>query len=338
MIMLTRRTLLAATPALLATPHIARAAEGSLVIYDSLDFVGVAAKAFSAKTGIKTSVVEQGGTGGVLGKIAAEGDRPQFDIVWLEGSAVMQRMAGAGVLGQHPDLIKAAPYTALGRQLAPTDGAYVPATASTTGIAVNTKKVTADLYPKTWEDLARPEFAGVIAAKDPNLSGPAFQWLAGFFQTMGEAKGKEFLIKILTNKALSGLPSGGTVNKALLTGNAKLAITQDSATFGKIAAGEPLVSLYPSDGVVATPSSIGISARTANLELAKRFVAFVLSPEGQAAMLSGDDSDYFYVPIVEGVAAKPGRKTDIPFVALNNAIASAHETEWKSWFREHFVP
>jgi len=155
---------------------------------------------------------------------------------------------------------------------------------------------------------------------------------------MGVDQGKALLTRILTNRALSGLPSGGTVNKALLTGNAKAAITQDSATFAKIAAGEPLASLYPADGVVATPSSIGISARTTQVDAAKQFVSFVLSPEGQKAMQDGDDTDFFFVPLIEGVAAKPGRKTDIEFVVLDNQVAAAHETEWKGWFREHFVP
>lgn len=332
---LSRRALIASA---LAAPHVARAAAAPLVIYHALDFVETAAKAYTAKTGIKVNQVQQSGTGGVLGKIAAEGERPQFDIVWVEGSAVMDRMGTAGVLGAHPDLIAKAAYTALGRKLAPASALFCPTTVSTTGITVNTKKVAAADYPKTWADLAGPAFANAVAAKDPNLSGPAYQALAGLFQTMGPEKAKAFLAKVLTNKALSGLPSGGTVNKALLAGNAKAAITQDSATFAKIAAGEPLASLYPADGVVATPSSIGISAKTANLEAAKDFITFVLSREGQAAMQAGDDSDFFFVPLIEGVKAKPGRTTDINFVVLDNATASAHETEWKAWYREQFVP
>jgi iron(III) transport system substrate-binding protein len=336
---LRRRGLLAAAIAApLAAPRIARAAGAPLVIYDSLDFVGSAAKAFTAKTGIAVNKVEQGGTGGVLGKIAAEGDKPQYDMVWLEGSAVMERMSQNGIFGAHPDLAAKAPYTKLGRTLVPAGGMFFPTTASTTGITVNTKKIAPADYPKRWADLANPAYAGVIAAKDPNLSGPAFQWLAGFFQAIGEEKGKALLKQALSNKALSGLPSGGTVNKALLTGNAKLAITQDSATFGKIAAGEPLASLYPAEGVVATPSSIGISAKSANVAAARQFIEFVLSPEGQAAMLDGDDSDYFFVPIIEGVNAKPGRTTAVEFLVLDNAAAAKHETAWKAWYRESFVP
>src|SRR5580700_7131813 len=61
----------------------ARAEE--IVLYEALDFAGGAAKAFAAKTGIDVKVVELASTGEVLGKVAAEGDHPQFDVLWLEG-------------------------------------------------------------------------------------------------------------------------------------------------------------------------------------------------------------------------------------------------------------
>src|ERR1700688_2296055 len=80
----------------IATADAARA--DTLVIYHALDFVGSAAKALTAKTGIEVKLVEQGSTGEVLGKISAEGDNPQFDLVWIEGSAVMDRLATSGIL------------------------------------------------------------------------------------------------------------------------------------------------------------------------------------------------------------------------------------------------
>lgn len=310
----------------------------TIVVYHALDFVGSAAKAFAAKTGIEVQLVEQGSTGEVLGKISAEGDNPRFDLVWIEGSAVMDRMGAAGILRALPDLAEGAEYTEVGRKLEPESRFYYPTNVSVTAIAVNTKKVPADKMPKSWADLADPEFAGAVGAKDPNLSGPAFQWLAGLFQTNGVEQGKALLKKILVNKALAGLPSGGTLSKALLTGNAKVGIAQDSASFSKIAAGEPLAVIYPTEGVIALPSSIGVSAKTKNLEAAKKFVAFVLSKEGQAAMLNGDDADFFFVPIIKDVPAKPGRRTDINFVYLDDKVASDHEVEWKKWYRDNFVP
>jgi iron(III) transport system substrate-binding protein len=340
MTMLSRRDALrgAAALAVASLAGRATAAPTQLVIYHAIDFVGSASKAFTAKTGIPVKLVEQDSTGLVLGKISAEGDHPQFDLAWIEGSAVAERLGQSNVLHAFPDITSKTEYTDVGRKLAPASGLFFPTNVSTTGIAVNTAKIAAADVPTSWADLAKPAFAGAVAAKDPNLSGPAYQWLAGLFQTVGVEQGEALLARILTNKALSGLPSGGTVNKQLLTGDAKVGIAQDSATFSKIAAGEPLMSVYPTEGVVALPSSIVASARSKNLDAARQFIEFVLSREGQAAMLDGDGADFFFVPIIKGVTAKPGRKTDINFVYLDDGVASAHEVEWKKWYRENFVP
>jgi iron(III) transport system substrate-binding protein len=308
-----------------------------IVVYEALDFVSSAAKAFTVKTGIDVKVVELESTGEVLGKVAAEGDHPKFDVLWLEGSAILDRLGQGGYLMALPGFSKSVAYTDLGQKLVPASSFYFPTNVSTTAIAVNTKKVSGEETPTSWADLAKPAFKDAVGAKDPNLSGPAYQWLAGLFQTVGEEKGKALLKTILTNKKLSGLPTGGSLSKQLLTGNAKVGIAQDSATFAKAAGGEPLVEVYPTEGVVATPSSIAISAKSAHADAARKFLQFVLSEQGQAAMLDGDDADFFFVPVVKGVVAKPGRKTDINFIILDDKIAVAHEAEWKKWFRDNFV-
>lgn len=307
-----------------------------LVLYDALDFAAPVAKAFQAKTGLTVDVVEPGSTGETLGKIAAEGSNPQFDIVWLDGSAVMERMATDHVLQAIPaGAYDKVAFTAFGKSLVPASHAFLPTGASTTAIEVNTKKVPADKMPKSWADLQ--SFSGKVAAKDPNLSGPAYQWLAGIFQTNGIEDGKALLSKTLTNKTLSGLSSGGKVNKAVLTGDAVVGINQDSAIFSKIAAGEPVVAVYPKEGSVALPQGLGISAKTQHMDAARKFIDFVTSAEGQAAMQNGDDTDFFFIPVIDGVKPKPGRETAITYTHLDDAVAAAHETEWKQWYKDNFV-
>jgi iron(III) transport system substrate-binding protein len=314
----------------------APASAADLVLYDALDFAGKVAKAFQAKTGLSIDVVEPGSTGETLGKIAAEGDNPKFDIVWLDGSAVMERMAADHVLQPIPaDAYEKAAFTDFGKSLIPKSHAFLPTGTSTTAIEVNTKKVAADKMPKSWADLQ--SFAGAVAAKDPNLSGPAYQWLAGFFQTNGIDAGKALLAKTLTNKSLSGLSSGGKVNAAVLTGDASVGINQDSAIFAKIASGEPVVAVYPREGSIALPQGLGISAKTKHLDVARKFIDFVTSAEGQAAMQDGTGTDFFFIPVIKGVNAKPGRETNITYTHLDDAVASARETEWKQWYKDNFV-
>ena len=313
-----------------------RAFAADLVLYDALDFAGPVAKAFEAKTGLKVDVVEPGSTAETIDKISAEASNPQFDLVWIDGTAVMQRMLKDKVLQSVPDAAYgSANFNALGKTLVPVSHAYLPTSASTTAIEVNTKKVPADQMPKSWGDMTK--FAGFVAAKDPNLSGPAYQWLAGLFQTNGVDAGKDLLKAALTRLAFAGLSSGSKVNKAIVVGQAKLGINQDSSIYSKAAGGDPVVAIYPSEGSVALPQGLGVAANTAHMDAVMKFIAFVTSAEGQAAMQDGDDTDFYFIPVIDGVQAKGGRKTDINFVVLNDETAAVHEAEWKQWYKDNFT-
>lgn len=323
---------LAMATALVSLP----ATAADLVLYDALDFSRHVVRAFEAESGLSVDVVEPGSTGETLGKIAAEGNNPQFDILWIDGSAVMVRMLENHVLRPVPAAFyRDARFNGLGRKLIPASHAFLPTGASTTAIEVNTKKVPPNHMPRSWADLVN--FAGSVASKDPNFSGPAYQWLAGLFQTNGVAAAKALLRRVLTNKTISGLSSNGKVNKALLTGDASVGINQDSSIFEKIAGGEPLVAVYPKEGSVAIPQGLGIAVNCRHMAAARKFVDYVTSPAGQAVMKDGDDTDYFFIPVIRGVKAKPGRKTDIHFVFLNDKVAAAHETEWKRWYSDNFA-
>jgi iron(III) transport system substrate-binding protein len=307
-----------------------------LVVYSALDTVVPATKAFTAKTGIEIDLVRLS-TGELLGKVAAEGNNPKFDVLWVEGSAVMNRLAEQGILKPEPGLADKADYTDLGHRLLPKSQAYFPVTVSTTAIAVNTKKIGDATPPKSWTELER--FAGKVAAKDPNLSGPAFQWLAGYLSSKGPEAGQAELQKILTNRAISGIPSGGAVNKSLITGDASLAIQQDNTIYGLIDQKEPVSIVYPTDGVVAIPSSAGIATVSAHEEMAKSFIQFLLTKEGDDAMLTAEGGDSFFAPVINGVKAKGSRVDNTAtWQILDDKMASANETEWKQWFRDQFVP
>ncbi|TMV69715.1 extracellular solute-binding protein [Thioclava sp. BHET1] len=315
---------------------VALPAMADIVMYDKLDFAKDVAKAFTAKTGIKVAVVQPGSTGELLGKIAAEGNNPQFDIVWVDGSAVLSRMLTNGVLQPVPDAAyKSVPFTQLGESLIPADHAFIPTGASTTAIEVGTKKVAKADWPQGWADLAK--FKGAVAAKDPNFSGPAYQWLAGLFQTNGVEGGKALLKEALTSKALASFSSGGKINKAILTGDAKIGINQDSSIIATMQKGEPVQIVYPTEGSVALPEGLGISAKTQHMDEVEKFIAFVFSNEGQAAQSGGNDTDMYYIPVMKGIKAKGDRPTDINFIHLDDKAAGANETAWKQWYRDTFV-
>ena len=123
----------------------------------------------------------------------------------------------------------------------------------------------------------------------------------------------------------------------VLSGDAKVGINQDSSIFSKIAGGEPVVPVYPSEGSVALPEGLGIAVNSKHMDAVMKFVAFVTSAEGQAAMQDGDDTDFFFIPVIDGVKPKGGRKTDINFIVLDDQTAASHEAEWKQWYKANFA-
>jgi iron(III) transport system substrate-binding protein len=272
-----------------------------------------------------------------VGKVYAEGDHPRFDVLWVEGSAVMSHLGREKILKPEPGLTTGIAYTALGRRLIPASHFYAPISVTANAIEVNTRKLGKTPPPASWSDLTR--FAGFVAAKDPNLSGPAYQWLAGYLEAMGAKKGKAELEKILTNKALSGLPSGEDVNRAVISGDAKVAIQQDSAIYNMMAEGEPVEIVYPRRALTAIPACAGISAGTRHEAEARAFIRFLLSRKGQEAMLTTTGDDGYFAPIIKGVQGKGHRLDNTAgWQLLDRQVADNHEKEWKRWYHDRFVP
>ena len=50
--------------------------------------------------------------------------------------------------------------------------------------------------PRTWEDLARPEYKGLVAVANPNTSGTAYTMLVTILQVFGEQKGWDYLARL----------------------------------------------------------------------------------------------------------------------------------------------
>ena len=90
------------------------------------------------------------------------------------------------------------------------------------------------------------------------------------------------------------------------TGTAKAGINQDSSIIAKMVAGEPLVAVYPSESSVVPPQGLVIGAKSQHMEAVAKFIGFVAGPERQAATQDGDDTDFCFIPVIDGVKAREG--------------------------------
>lgn len=308
-------------------------------LYSAQGYDSDAAKAFQQQTGITTKLVDDS-TGNLLAKIAAEGSNPQWDAVWFDGNVTMQTLDDQGLLLKW-DSPNIGNYTTLGSGVIPSDHAYYPTGITAAGaIVYNTKHVPATGLPKDWKDLLNPAYKNLVAENDPAFSGPAYPFIAGVSQALGgEDQGKQFFTQLKANGDKIFQTNDPTLN-SVETGAREFAIIQDSAYYGAVKAGQPLGIIYPTSGVAALPSEIGISAKGQHSACAQQFVNWLLSSAGQMVMTHHDptDGDTYFIDVINGITPVIQRQTTgINFVTLDVSKWAGVEAEYKQWFHDNVV-
>jgi ABC-type Fe3+ transport system substrate-binding protein len=134
----------------------------------------------------------------------------------------------------------------------------------------------------TWADLTDPRLAGWISASDPRASGSALAIYEIILQAYGWEKGWPVLMEISGN-VRNFLSSSASSAVEVGVGDAAYGVAID--TYGQAQAGyygtQNVSFLLPEGQTVITPDSIAILKNPPHPELARHFVEFVLSREGQ---------------------------------------------------------
>jgi len=144
----------------------------------------------------------------------------------------------------------------------------------------------------TWEDLTCYELLGKIGAADPRLSGSALMIYEIILQKYGWKNGLEIITKIGAN--VKGFLSGSNlIPKHVVRGQVIYGMTIDFYAYAEMAKlGDRIKYVLPSDAAVIAPDSIGILKGAPNIEVAKKFIDFVLSESGQKLwVLSNTDPE-----------------------------------------------
>lgn len=309
-----------------------------LVVYAAEGYDQAETKAFQAATGIPTKLVDHS-TGTLLAKIQAEGNHPQWGILWTDGDAAY------AALDQQKMLVRGfAPttgtLTSLGKKLVPHDKAWIPTGLTMAGAIIYNSQVVSQ-PPSTWTDLTSSKWKGAVGMNNPAVSGPTYNVVAGIMQQLGGVSQGE---KFFTNLAANGLHIYST-NKvtltALLQGQIKLAIVQNSAGIGFEYKYPQLKVAYPKM-VTDLPGVIGIDAKVSKTEQleAEKFANFVYSPQGQQVMLSGDPhGDSLFFPIIKGTSQHKlvPPLSSIPVQFINPTVWGPRESSINQWFTANVV-
>lgn len=269
--------------AALACLSFGASAQGQLNVICSVqaEWCNMIGTVYARTTGTKVNVSMKG-SGEALAQLIAEKENPKTD-VWFGGTGDPHLQAaelGLSMEYKSPSLPQ---LHAWAQQQAQQSGfKTVGIYSGPLGFGYNpellAKKKLAP--PKSWADLLKPEFKGDIQVANPGSSGTAYTMVATLVQLMGEDKAFDYL-KGLHKNVSQYTRSGTGPIKAVARGETAVSISFVHDGPGEKMNGFPVETITPMEGTGAEIGSLSIIKGARNLEAAKKFYEWALTPAAQ---------------------------------------------------------
>ena len=268
-----------ATLMALATPALSQ--QLNMICPVQAEWCSLAATEFEKDTGIKVGLTLKG-SGESFAQIAAEKANPKLDI-WFGGTGDPHLQAAEQGLTEEyksPMLAQLQPWAQKQAEQSKyrTVGLYL----GVLGLGYNTellarKKLPA---PACWKDLIKPEFAGEVQMANPNASGTAYTAIATIVQVFGEDEAFKYLKAL--HKNINNYPRSGVGPiKAVARGETLASVSFIHDVVTEAQAGFPVRSVAPCEGTGYEIGSMSIVKGARNLENAKKFYDWALTPKAQ---------------------------------------------------------
>src|ERR1700730_13207079 len=228
-------------------------AEGKVVWYTStpIEEAQKIAELFRAETGIAVELFRSGGSQ-ILSRFQQEinAGRVAVDVLTHSDPAAARAMAKKGLFvpfrprnfDNIPDAAKAA------------DGSFIGQRLNMMTHYLRTDKVAPADEPKSWDDLAAAKYKGRLAMADPSFTSLQVSVVG----MMSKLRGWGFYEKLRQNDVVI-VPGNQQVADLIKRGDGLIAVARlDSYAADLKAAGHPIKTLYPSDGVFVIPSPTSV--------------------------------------------------------------------------------
>ena len=242
---------------------------------------------FSKTTGIKVNMSLKG-SGEALAQLIAEKANPKTDL-WFGGTGDPHLQAAELELSVEYKSDKLPQLHAWARQQAEqskyrTVGIY----SGPLGFGYNTELLAKKklAVPKSWNDLLNPALKGEIQVANPASSGTAYTMVATLVQLMGEEKAFEYM-KALHKNISQYTRSGTGPIKAVARGETAVSISFVHDGPGEKMQGFPVETITPAEGTGAEIGSMSIIKGARNLDSAKKFYEWALTPAAQQFAAAG---------------------------------------------------
>lgn len=238
--------------------------------------------------------LDVGGTSKILkdleSRFAATPDTPDVDLLFGGGVAPYLTAREKGWIAPvsiSTNILAAIPKICAGGPVYDPDGYWYGVALSGFGILYNRPLVERMKLPipRGWEDMAKPEYFTWVSSGDPRSSGSIHMCYEIILQAYGFEKGWNLITRLCANVRNFG-EAGGTGPREVSAGEvaAGLVIDQYAQTVINAVGDQWMIFVLPARTTVVTPDAIAMIRNAPNPDLAKSFMEFALSPEGQCIL------------------------------------------------------
>ena len=266
------------------------------------DWCNLIQTVFTKSTGIKVNMSLKG-SGEALAQLIAERANPKTD-VWFGGTGDPHLQAAESDLTLEYKSASLPQLHAWAQQQAAQSGyKTVGIYSGPLGFGYNTELIAKKKLgvPRSWSDLLKPEYKGEIQVANPASSGTAYTMIATLVQLMGEEKAFDYL-KSLHKNVSTYTRSGTGPIKAVARGETAVSISFVHDGPGEKQQGFPVATITPAEGTGAEIGSMSIVKGARNLEQAKKFYEWALTPQAQQF---GAAAKQYQLPSNKGTPVDP---------------------------------
>ena len=187
--------------------------------------------------------------------------------------------------------------------------------------AYNTNLIKKADLPKTFEDLLQPKWKGKLG-----IEADVPEWYATVVLSMGEEKGIKFFRDLVSKNGISVRKGHSVLNNLVVAGEVPLALTDYSyMPISSKQKGAP-IDWFVMEPVVSSPSGVAVVQRAPHPNAALLFYDYMLSAEGQHALVSMN-----YVPTNSKVPSPLG---ELKIKILDSANALDQSDKWNKSYDE----